>query len=107
MNRGGVDLNEMRCAVLLFRGHVPGEANVYGQDCRLLLKEERGGGKKSEASSASASPIARPKAPRANASKRNAGLATARNGAPDARDASASSNAGTASTAVDTKAMTG
>jgi hypothetical protein len=32
MNRGGVDLNEMRCAVLLFPGYVPGEANVYGQD---------------------------------------------------------------------------
>jgi len=52
-------------------------------------------------------PIAPPKAPRANASKRSAGSATARNGAPDARDASASSNAGTASPAVDTRAMTG
>jgi hypothetical protein len=39
--------------------------------------------------------------------QKNAGSATARNGAPDARDASASSNAGTASTAVDTTAMTG
>jgi hypothetical protein len=32
INGGGVDLNEMGCAALLFRGFVPGEANVYGQD---------------------------------------------------------------------------
>src|ERR1700693_3105620 len=44
---------------------------------------------KPKASSASAFPIAPPKAPRANANRRSAGSATARNGAPDARDASA------------------
>src|SRR5437870_5777482 len=32
MSRGGVDLNEARPPVLLFRGDIPGEANVYGQD---------------------------------------------------------------------------
>src|SRR5712672_362316 len=32
MSRGGVDLNEAGPPVLLFRGDIPGEANVYGQD---------------------------------------------------------------------------
>src|ERR1700747_3265632 len=32
MSRGGVDLNEVESPVLLFRGDIPGEANVYGQD---------------------------------------------------------------------------
>src|SRR6201987_6578251 len=32
MSRGGVDLNEVGPPVLLFRGDIPGEANVYGQD---------------------------------------------------------------------------
>src|SRR6516162_10132333 len=32
MSRGDVDLNERGPAVLLFRGEIPGEANVYGQD---------------------------------------------------------------------------
>src|SRR6202035_2396517 len=32
MGRGGVDLNEVGPPVLLFRGDIPGEANVYGQD---------------------------------------------------------------------------
>src|SRR6516162_11253636 len=32
MSTGGVDLNEKGPAVLLFRGDIPGEANVYGQD---------------------------------------------------------------------------
>ena len=32
MSRGGIDLNEKGAAVLLFRGDIPGEANVYGQD---------------------------------------------------------------------------
>src|SRR6202140_3467731 len=31
MGRGGVDLNEVGPPVLLFRGDIPGEANVYGQ----------------------------------------------------------------------------
>ena len=48
-------------------------------------------------------PIAPPKAPRANASKRSAGSATARNGAPDARDASVSSNGDTASAVAVTR----
>src|SRR4029077_4273406 len=32
MSRGGVDLNEAGPTVLLFRGDIPGEANVCGQD---------------------------------------------------------------------------
>src|SRR5262252_8177180 len=44
------------------------------------------------ASSASAFPIARPKALNANASRKSAGSVTARSGALDARGASASSN---------------
>ena len=56
------------------------------------------------ASNASAFPIARPRAPSASASRRSAGSATARNGAPDARGASAWSSGDTASTAAATKA---
>jgi IS5 family transposase len=78
---------------------VAGDAAFYSRKNEAAAKKR--GGKRV------CMPIARPKAPRANTSKRNPGSATARNGAPDARDASASSNAGTASTAVDTKAMTG
>ena len=59
--------------------------------------------RKPKASSASAFPIAPPKAPRANANRRSAGSATARNGAPDARGASAWPNADTASTAAATR----
>jgi len=58
------------------------------------------------ASSASASPIARPRAPSASASRRSAGSATGRNGAPDAKAASAWSSDATASIAADTRAMT-
>jgi IS5 family transposase len=43
---------------------------------------------KAKGSSASAFPIAQPKARSADASKRSVGSATARNGGPDARDAS-------------------
>src|SRR6516165_7937249 len=32
MGGGGVDLNELRLPVLLFRGHNSVEVNVYGQD---------------------------------------------------------------------------
>jgi hypothetical protein len=48
-------------------------------------------------SNASAFPIARARAPRADASRKNAGSATARNGAPDPRDASVWSSGATAS----------
>jgi IS5 family transposase len=56
-------------------------------------------------SSAFASPMARPKASSANASRRSAGSATARNGGPDARVGSAWSSAGIGSIAADTKEM--
>src|ERR1700737_2284353 len=61
--------------------------------------------RKPRASSASAFPIALPRAPSANASRRSAGSATARNGAPDVRVASAWSSGGTVSIAADTEAM--
>ena len=54
--------------------------------------------RRQRASSASAFPIARPKASNANASRESAGSATARNGAPGAKDASAWSSGDTAST---------
>ena len=50
-------------------------------------------------------PIARPRAPNADASRRSAGSGRARRGAPAARAASAWSNAAMASTAAATKAM--
>ena len=53
----------------------------------------------------SASLIARARAQRANASRRSAGSAMARNGEPVARAASASSSAATAFLAVDTRGM--
>ena len=56
-------------------------------------------------SNASAFPIAQPKASNASASRESAGSVTARNGAPDPRDASASPGADTASAAAATKAM--
>jgi hypothetical protein len=55
-------------------------------------------------SNVSAFPIARPRASNANASRGNAGSATVRSGAPDPRDALASSSGATASTAADTRA---
>ena len=61
--------------------------------------------RKPRASSASAFPIALPRAPSANASRRNAGSATARNGAPDARSASAWSSGDTVSIAAAIEAM--
>ena len=61
--------------------------------------------RKPRASNASAFPTARPRAPSASASRGSAGSATARNGGPDARDASAWPSGGTGSTAADTKAM--
>ena len=61
--------------------------------------------RKPRASSASAFPIALPRAVSANASRRSAGFATARNGAPDARVASAWSSDGTDSTAAGTREM--
>jgi hypothetical protein len=59
------------------------------------------------ASNASASPIAPPRASPASASRRSGGSATARNGGPDARDASAWPNGGTGSIAATTKAALG
>jgi transposase, IS5 family len=56
-------------------------------------------------SSASAFPIVRPKARRANASRESGGSVTARNGAPDARGASVSSNGDTASAVAATREM--
>jgi hypothetical protein len=55
-------------------------------------------------SSACAFPIAQARAPSASASKRSVGSATARNGAPDAKDASAWSSGAMASIAVDIRA---
>ena len=46
-----------------------------------------------------------PRVQRANASRRSAGSATARNGGPDARAASVSSNVDTDSAAADTKVI--
>src|SRR5712664_678922 len=57
------------------------------------------------ASSASAFPIARPKALNANASRKSAGSATARSGAPDARGASALSNGDTVSAVAVTREL--
>jgi len=56
---------------------------------------------------ASASPTVRPRARSANASKKSAGSATARNGAPAPRVASAWSSDGTVSVAAGTKGMPG
>jgi IS5 family transposase len=55
------------------------------------------------ASSTFAFPIVRPKAPNASASKRSAGSAMARSGAPDVRDATAWSSVDTASRAAATR----
>jgi len=52
-------------------------------------------------------PIAPPRASPASASRTSGGSATARNGGPDARDASASPNGGTGSIAATTKAAPG
>ena len=60
--------------------------------------------RKPRASNGSAFPIARPKVPSADASRKSAGSARARNGAPAVRAASAWSNADMVSTAVATKA---
>jgi hypothetical protein len=54
---------------------------------------------------ASAFPIARPRVPNANESRGSAGSAMARNGAPDARDASASSHDDMDSVASGTRPM--
>jgi IS5 family transposase len=62
---------------------------------------------KARGSSGSAFPIARAKAKNANASRRNAGSATVRSGAPAVRDASAWPNDAMASTAADTRALSG
>jgi hypothetical protein len=51
--------------------------------------------RKPRASNACASPIAQPRAKSADANRRSVGSATARNGAPDARDASVWSSGGT------------
>jgi hypothetical protein len=61
--------------------------------------------RKPRASSASASPTAPPRAPSANASKRSVGSATARNGGPAARVASAWSNDGMDWVAAGTRGM--
>ena len=58
-----------------------------------------------EVSNASAFPIARPRALSANASRGSAGSVTVRNGAPDARDASAWPSGATASIAAATRAV--
>ena len=60
--------------------------------------------RKRAVSNGSAFPIAPPRAPSANANRRSAGSATARNGGPGARDASALSSDDTALTAADTRA---
>ena len=61
--------------------------------------------RKPKVSNACAFQIAQPRAPNANASRRSVGSATARNGAPAARGASASPSGGTVSTAADIEAM--
>src|SRR6202040_1757318 len=61
--------------------------------------------RKPRASSASASPTAPPRAPSANANKRSVGSATARNGGPAARVASAWSNDGMDWVAAGTRGM--
>ena len=63
--------------------------------------------RKQKASSASAFPTARPRALNANASRGSAGSATARNGAPDARAASAWSSDDMGLTVAATKAIAG
>ena len=60
-----------------------------------------------KASSASAFPIARPRAPSASASRGSAGSATVRNGAPGLKDASAWSSGATASLDAATRATLG
>ena len=66
---------------------------------RMRRRRKRG------ASNASAFPIAPPKALSANASRKNAGSATARNGEPDARGASAWPSGDTGSIAAATRAV--
>src|SRR5436305_1195997 len=61
--------------------------------------------RKREVSNASASPIAPPRAPSASVSRKSAGSAMARNGEPDAKGASASSNGDTGSIAAVTRAV--
>ena len=73
---------------------------------RILLGGERAGCQGAGVSSGCAFPTVRPRALRNGANRKSAGSERVRNGAPAARAASASPNAGTASTAAVTGAMT-
>jgi hypothetical protein len=86
---------DTHCALL---GRVP---RLVAADAAFY--SARNGCCEGEGRKASVFPIARPKAPSANVSRKSVGSVTARRGAPDARGASVSSNGGTASAVAATR----